>query len=159
MLKYSVQVIWSDEDEAFLATIPELPGLSAFGDTQEEATQEAITIAQDMIEIKEEDGDPIPNPHKKREYSGQFRLRLPQSLHESLSVEADREGLSLNSYLIYLITKQSTVHSIEKLYIRESLKQRSMIKEIRDSADENYYPQGKVSTPTGTTQDSVRLDG
>jgi predicted RNase H-like HicB family nuclease len=65
MLKYSVNIIWSDEDEAFLATIPEFPGLSAFGDTHEEAIQEALLAAQGMIEVLREDNEKIPEPKRK----------------------------------------------------------------------------------------------
>ena len=65
MLKYSVNIIWSDEDEAFLATIPEFPGLSAFGDTHEEAIQEALLAAQGMIDVLSEDNEDIPEPKRR----------------------------------------------------------------------------------------------
>lgn len=45
-------------------------------------------------------------------YSGQFRLRLPSVLHEALSREAESQGVSLNSYVMYLL---STRHSQEVL--------------------------------------------
>lgn len=49
---YTIQTEWSDDDEQFLATNPELPGLSAFGDTEEEAIECALEIAEDMVKIK-----------------------------------------------------------------------------------------------------------
>lgn len=101
MVNYSVHVIWSDDDEQFLATFPELPGLSAFGDTQAEAIDEALEIAEEMVDIKRENGEPIPEPRKKKEYSGQTRIRLPKILHENLAHEAETEGMSLNSYIIF----------------------------------------------------------
>lgn len=60
--RYSVTIRWSDEDEAYIATVPELPGLSAFGDTEEEALKE-LEIAQELfLDVMRERGDPIPEP-------------------------------------------------------------------------------------------------
>ncbi|EFI34239.1 HicB family protein [Desulfonatronospira thiodismutans ASO3-1] len=41
---------------------------------------------------------------KKKEYSGQFRLRLPRDLHARLAEEASRQGVSLNGYVVYLLS-------------------------------------------------------
>jgi predicted HicB family RNase H-like nuclease len=113
-LPYSVKIIWSEEDEAFLATIPEFPGLSAFGETQQEALEEALFVAEDMIDIKEEDGDPLPEPIYRKEYSGQFRVRLPKSLHETLAHQANDEGVSLNTHIISLLSHETTWLSAKK---------------------------------------------
>jgi len=56
MFKYSVNTYWSDEDEGYVAFIPELPGLSAFGDTPEEAVAEAKIAADGFIKVLQEDG-------------------------------------------------------------------------------------------------------
>lgn len=64
MLHYSLNIAWSEEDGAFVATSPELPGLSAFGDTPEEAAAEAQIAAQGFLEVMEADGDAIPEPLK-----------------------------------------------------------------------------------------------
>jgi predicted RNase H-like HicB family nuclease len=62
IFKYSVQLSWSDEDECYIATIKEFPGLSAFGDTPEEAAHEARIAAEGMIEDLKEDGEDVPEP-------------------------------------------------------------------------------------------------
>jgi len=62
MFKYSVQLSWSDEDDCYIATMKEFPGLSAFGDTPEEAAHEARIAAEGMIKVLIEDGDDIPEP-------------------------------------------------------------------------------------------------
>lgn len=57
---------WSNEDEAFVAEVPELPGCLAHGDTQEAAlenTREAITL---WLDTAKEFGDPIPEPKGRR---------------------------------------------------------------------------------------------
>ncbi len=74
MLKYSVNIVWSEEDDAFLATIPEFPGLSAFGETHQEAIQEALTAAEGMIEVMQQDNEKIPKPNTKEIINKQKEL-------------------------------------------------------------------------------------
>ena len=62
MFKYSINLDWSNEDDCYLATIKEFPGLSAFGDTPEQAAHEAQIAAEAMIEVLKEDGEEIPEP-------------------------------------------------------------------------------------------------
>ncbi|MBU1078419.1 MAG: toxin-antitoxin system HicB family antitoxin [Spirochaetes bacterium] len=113
-IKYSIKVAWSDEDKSFIATIEELPGLSAFGDSQEEAVEEAKIAAAGFLKVFEEDGIPIPEPIKTSEYSGQIRLRLGKSLHEKLTIQAKREGVSLNHHMITLLSAGSVQSDINK---------------------------------------------
>ncbi len=66
MNKYEVIIYWSDEDGAFVAEVPELPGCAAHGETQEAAlasVQEAIRL---WVETAEEFGDPVPKPKGRR---------------------------------------------------------------------------------------------
>ena len=66
MNKYEVIIYWSDEDGAFVAEVPELPGCAAHGSTQEAAlasAQEAILL---WVETAEEFGDPVPKPKGRR---------------------------------------------------------------------------------------------
>ncbi len=60
--KYTFQILWSEEDKAFVAVCEEFPGLSAFGDTHEGALQEAQTALALMIETYKEKGVPLPEP-------------------------------------------------------------------------------------------------
>lgn len=114
MNKYSINVQWSDEDECFVALVPEFPGLSAFGDTQEEALAEAKSALQGFIEIYEEDGMTLPEPKKTHTHSGQFRVRIPKALHAKLAKEAEMEGVSLNSHVVYLLSEKNISARIEK---------------------------------------------
>jgi predicted RNase H-like HicB family nuclease len=50
MNKYAIQIFWSEEDAAFVAVCREFPGLSAFGETREEAAHEVQTALDLMIE-------------------------------------------------------------------------------------------------------------
>ncbi len=60
--KYALQIFWSEDDEGFIATCQEFPGLSAFGETREEALREAQIALDLMIEIYLEKGIALPEP-------------------------------------------------------------------------------------------------
>lgn len=62
MNKYEVIIFWSDEDEAFVAEVPELPGCMAHGNTHEDALKNAQEAIQLWIDTAKEFGDPIPEP-------------------------------------------------------------------------------------------------
>lgn len=106
MFKYSINLIWSEEDDCYVSTVSEFPGLSAFGDTPEEAVEEAKIAVKGFLKVYEEDGCPIPESETLKPFSGQTRLRLPKSLHATLSQEAGREGISLNSYIVHLLSER-----------------------------------------------------
>lgn len=63
MFMYSVNLIWSKEDGAYMASVPEFPNLSAFGKTPGEAAREAEIAARGFMEVMREDGCEIPEPH------------------------------------------------------------------------------------------------
>ena len=62
MHKYEVIIYWSDEDEVFIAQVPELPGCMAHGDTHEAALREANEAISLWLDTAIEFGDPIPEP-------------------------------------------------------------------------------------------------
>jgi predicted RNase H-like HicB family nuclease len=61
-LKYEVIIYWSDEDSAFIAEIPELPGCAADGPTPQDALREVQVVAQEWIETARELGRAVPEP-------------------------------------------------------------------------------------------------
>jgi predicted RNase H-like HicB family nuclease len=66
MDKYEIIIYWSNEDQAFVAEVPELPGCSAHGNSQEEALASAKRAMQCWIDTANEFGDPIPEPKGRR---------------------------------------------------------------------------------------------
>jgi predicted RNase H-like HicB family nuclease len=62
MVKYEVIIYWSDEDHAFIAEVPELPGCVAEGSTYQEALTNVEVIIKEWIETARELGRPIPEP-------------------------------------------------------------------------------------------------
>ena len=113
MDKYSINVAWSDEDDCFVAKVPEFPGLSAFGDTKAEAMSEAEIALSGFLKVYDEDGCPLPEPHKVKEFSGQIRIRIPKSLHEELSRLARQEGVSLNTIIVSLLSERQRYKRIK----------------------------------------------
>ena len=69
MIKYEVILYWSEEDEAFIAEVPELPGCIADGATYQEALVNVEQIAHEWIETARELGRDIPVPKGKLVYA------------------------------------------------------------------------------------------
>jgi predicted RNase H-like HicB family nuclease len=98
-LKYPVTIHVAPEG-GFVAEIEDLPGCLAQGESIDEAYEE-IEIARKLwMETTYEDGQDIPLPRDDRQYSGKFIIRVPKSLHRQLDLLAEREGVSLNQYLV-----------------------------------------------------------
>jgi len=105
MNKHAISIKWSDEDQGFIATIPRIQALSAFGATQEEALSELNVAAEAYFESLKRAGRQLRAEEKIIPYSGQIRLRMPKSLHAALSGGAENEGVSLNTYIITLLSE------------------------------------------------------
>jgi len=64
--RYEIIIYWSDEDEAFVAEVPELPGCAAHGSTEEAALASAKEAISLWIETAQEFNDPVPEPKGRR---------------------------------------------------------------------------------------------
>jgi predicted RNase H-like HicB family nuclease len=62
MIRYEIIVYWSDNDQAFIAEVPELPGCAADGGTYQETIPTVEVIIREWIETAKELGRPIPEP-------------------------------------------------------------------------------------------------
>lgn len=62
MLRYEIIMYWSQEDEAFIAEVPELPGCAADGATYQEALTNVEVVMQEWMETAQALGRPIPQP-------------------------------------------------------------------------------------------------
>ena len=69
MYKYEVIVYWSEEDEAYIAEVPELPGCMADGATYEEALKSVQVIISKWIETARASGREIPVPKGRLVYT------------------------------------------------------------------------------------------
>ncbi|MDD6483950.1 MAG: type II toxin-antitoxin system HicB family antitoxin [Clostridiales bacterium] len=69
MYNYEIILYWSDDDNAFIAEVPDLPGCMADGKTRQEAIANAETIIKEWIEVALEDGEEIPYPKAHLHYA------------------------------------------------------------------------------------------
>src|SRR3990172_30789 len=101
MRKYPIEVFWSEEDEGYIAVVPDLAGCSAWGKI--EAWIKAAKSAK----------RPIPEPSRRGDdgaYSGKFLMRIPKRLHADMARAAKSQGVTLNQYVLYLLTEKHVQH-------------------------------------------------
>jgi predicted RNase H-like HicB family nuclease len=67
--KYEILIYWSDEDSAYLAEVPELPGCMADGSSYQEALKNVEVIIGEWLETARDLGRPIPEPRGKLMYA------------------------------------------------------------------------------------------
>ncbi|MCJ2039060.1 type II toxin-antitoxin system HicB family antitoxin [Methylobacterium sp. J-059] len=114
---YPTEVFWSDEDEGFIAIARDLPGCSAFGETQLEALDELEHAIAAWISATQTAGNSVPAPSRRQTdptHSGKLLLRLPRTLHSKLAEEAEREAVSLNQYVVCLLAENNAAHVVSK---------------------------------------------
>ena len=106
-MRYPIEVFWSEEDEGYIAVAPDLPGASAWGKTEVVAIRELRTVVELWIKAAKKVGNPIPKPSDRSDanYSGKFLMRVPKRLHAELAHTAKAQGVSLNQYVLYLLTR------------------------------------------------------
>lgn len=69
MDRYEIIMYWSNEDAAFIAEVPELPGCMAHGDTQEDALASIKEAMRLWVDTAREFGDPVPEPRGRLMYA------------------------------------------------------------------------------------------
>jgi len=97
---------YKDEYESyFIGKVLELDGCFTDGETREEVLENIKVAMEGWIETKLANGFEVPEPVQETEASGKFTLRLPKSLHQRLTFESKREGVSLNQYALYKLSR------------------------------------------------------
>lgn len=97
--KYSYSVVWSEEDECYVATCAEFSLLSGLADSRVEALEEILFVVKESVAWMREDGEPIPEPLSLREFSGRLSLRIPSTLHRQIAIEAAKANISISEYI------------------------------------------------------------
>ena len=93
------------EESGYIATYPDLPGIIAWGETQEDAVANAEDLREEHIRFSLEKGWPISEPDELASCKGALTVRIPISLHRSLKMRAKREGVSLNQWVSNLLAR------------------------------------------------------
>ena len=117
-LPYRMEIIPDTEEGGYTARFPDLPGCLTCAETIEELVESACDAKKVWLTAALEDGIEIAEPQQESdimEYSGQFKLRMPRSLHRSLSVHAKEEGISMNQYCLYLLAKNDAAHIVDNV--------------------------------------------
>ena len=96
--QYLKIVEWSDEDQCYIGRCPELMFGGVHGKDERKVFAELCQAIDEWIAAAKEDGDELPPGMAGKRYSGKFNLRLGERLHERLTIEAVKEGKSLNAY-------------------------------------------------------------
>lgn len=110
-LPYRMEIVPDKEEGGYAVMFPELPGCMTCGENLESAVSNAEEAKKAWIEAALEEGQEIPRPDGLNDYSGQFKLRIPKSLHRQLSEHSKREGISMNQYCLYLLSRNDAIHS------------------------------------------------
>lgn len=109
-LPYKMEIVEDRDEGGYVVSFPDLPGCITCGETLEKAVANAAEAKKTWLEAALEDGIDIPEPESLETYSGQFKLRIPRSLHRSLSEHSKREGISMNQYCLYLLSKNDAMY-------------------------------------------------
>ena len=104
-LPYQIEVVREQEEGGYTLHCPELPGCITCAGTVSEGLEMLEDAKKCWFTACLEDGVPVPEPARLEDYSGQFKLRLPRSLHKQLAQRSSEEGVSMNQYCVYLLSK------------------------------------------------------
>src|SRR5215218_1127709 len=85
---------------SWIATVEELPGCEAHGATPESAAAAMADAVEQWLREARADGREVPPPGAAAAHSGKLLVRMPRSLHAELVRASDREGTSLNAYIV-----------------------------------------------------------
>lgn len=113
-LPYRMELVADIEEGGYVVSFPDLRGCISSGETVEQAVANANDAKQEWIAAALEDGYEIPEPTASDEYSGQFKLRIPKSLHRQLAEHSRREGISMNQYCLYLLSRNDALVTVHK---------------------------------------------
>ena len=105
-LNYTIMVQEMNDSSGhyFFGKVLELDGCMSDGETMDELQVNIREAMECYIEAHIKFGDPVPVPVEDSDYSGKFNLRIPKSLHQRLTIEAKKEGVSLNQYAVYKLS-------------------------------------------------------
>ena len=109
-LPYPLEIIPDSDEGGFVGSYPDLPGCLTCGETMEDVVRNAEDAKRAWLTAALEEGLVIHEPNLPTAYSGQFKLRIPKSLHRSLAEHSRSEGLSMNQYCLYLLAKNDALY-------------------------------------------------
>ncbi|WP_374623403.1 type II toxin-antitoxin system HicB family antitoxin [Pandoraea sp.] len=94
--RYTYRLTWSPEDGEHVGLCAEFPSLSWLDVTPEGVLDGIRKVVTDVVADMQANGETVPEPLAEHRYSGEFRVRIPPTLHRALVIEAAELGVSLN---------------------------------------------------------------
>ena len=110
-MNYRMEIVEDETEGGYVVSYLELSGCITCGETIDSAVVNAKDAKKVWLEAALEDGVEIYEPGSLEDYSGQFKLRIPRSLHRALAEHSKREGISMNQYCVYLLSRNDTALS------------------------------------------------
>ena len=104
-LPYKIDVFPDTEEGGFAVMCPELPGCMTSVSKWEDAYPAIEDAKRCWLWAAMEEGQEIPVPQPLETYSGQFKLRVPKTLHRNLAEKAKEQGVSMNQYCVYALSR------------------------------------------------------
>ena len=112
--RITVQRRETEDGLLFEGTVYEFPNVVVYGDTFDHAYELATDAIEGLCDLALEQGDAIPQPaERKTEFSGKFVVRVPKALHRNLVCGAAEENISLNQYVISVLSAHVGVANVE----------------------------------------------
>ena len=96
---YTYRVMWSEEDQEYVALCAEFPSLSYLAKHRTKALEGITEVVSSVIKDLKSEGEPVPEPLSDKAYSGRFVVRLLPEHHRLLAIKAAEAGASLNRYV------------------------------------------------------------
>ena len=93
---YTYRVTWSPEDNEHIGLCTEFPSLSWLASTTADALRGIQQMVGDIVIDMQANEEPVPIPLAEKNYSGEFRVRIPSIVHRALAIQAAEQGVSLN---------------------------------------------------------------
>lgn len=113
-MPYRMEIVEDRDEGGFVISYPDLPGCITCGETIELAVANAVDAKKAWFEAALEEGIEIHEPDSLDKYSGQFKLRIPRSLHRRLAEHSQKEEISMNQYCVYLLSRNDVIFSEKK---------------------------------------------
>ncbi|PKM86945.1 MAG: toxin-antitoxin system HicB family antitoxin [Firmicutes bacterium HGW-Firmicutes-12] len=108
-LNYKIEIVKDQTEGGYVLSVPELKGCLTCADNLEKGMELIKDAKKQWLMAALESKYQIMEPNALEDYSGQFKLRLPKSLHKDLAEKSKQEGISMNQYCLYLLSKNSSL--------------------------------------------------
>ena len=106
-LPYKLEIVPDTDESGYIASYPELPGCITCGETIADAVANAEDAKKEWLWAAIEENIVIAEPEGVESHSNLFNLRIPKTLHKTLFEDSKKEGVSMNQYCLYLLSKNS----------------------------------------------------